>query len=55
MVAVGSADVAAQLALAGYQAPAIGLGVVAVVFAIFLGYGLRRVQRLDKFEKELKG
>lgn len=54
--AVGLLDVGTQLALHGGLDGPAGLGyALSAVFGVFVALGLKRVQRLDKFEKEIRG
>lgn len=53
---VGLLDVGTQLALHGGSEFAAGACYsVAALFAVFVAVGFKRVQRLDKFEKEMRG
>jgi hypothetical protein len=55
VAAVGLLNLGAQLALAQQQGPAgVVLG-LSCVFGVLMVLGLKRVQRLDKFEKEVRG
>lgn len=53
---VGLLDVGTQLALhGGLEGPAGLCYTLSAVFGVFVALGLKRVQRLDKFEKEIRG
>jgi len=51
---VGLLNVGTQLALAGHEGPGSACFAAAGAFGVFVLLGLRRVQRLDKFEKDLR-
>jgi hypothetical protein len=54
--AVGFLDMGVQLALHGGLEGAAGACMaIAAVFSVLLLRGMKRVQRLDKFEKEIRG
>lgn len=53
--AAGFLNVGAQLALGGLQGAASVAFSVAAVFSTLVLLGFKRVQRLDKFEREIKG
>lgn len=53
--AVGFLNMATQLALGGQSGAGTALMGVSALFAVLTLLGLRRVQRLDKFEKQVKG
>lgn len=54
--AVGLLDVGTQLALhGGLEGPAGLCYALSSVFGVFVALGFKRVQRLDKFEKEIRG
>lgn len=56
VAAVGLLDVGTQLALHGGLEFAAGACYsLAALFSVFVALGLKRVQRLDKFEKEIRG
>eukprot|EP00878_Enallax_costatus_P036266 GHUV01040676.1.p2 GENE.GHUV01040676.1~~GHUV01040676.1.p2 ORF type:complete len:103 (-),score=22.51 GHUV01040676.1:527-835(-) len=56
VAAVGLLDVGTQLALHGGLEFAAGTCYsVAALLAVFVALGFKRVQRLDKFEKEIRG
>ncbi len=56
IAAVGLLDVGTQLALHGGLEFAAGACYsLAAVFSVFVALGFKRVQRLDKFEKEIRG
>lgn len=52
--ALGFLNVGTQLALTQHTGPANAMLVVALAFGLFTVQGLRRVKRLDKFEKDLR-
>lgn len=53
---VGLLDVGTQLALhGGLEGPAGLCYALSGVFGVFVALGFKRVQRLDKFEKEIRG
>lgn len=54
MAAVGLLDVGTQLALAGKHFLAGILLTGSLTFGVFITLAFRRVQRLDKFEKDLR-
>lgn len=54
IAAVGFMNMGTSLALSGLQAPATACMTVAGIFGVLLYRGYKRVQRLDKFEKDLK-
>jgi hypothetical protein len=55
VAAVGMLNMGAQLALAQHEGiAAVCLG-LSSVFGVLMLLGLRRVKRLDKFEKEVRG
>jgi hypothetical protein len=51
---VGLLNLGVQLALAGHSGPGGACFGLSGVFGVLLLLGLRRVKRLDKFEKDLK-
>ncbi|WIA14007.1 hypothetical protein OEZ85_002567 [Tetradesmus obliquus] len=56
IAAVGLLDVGTQLALHGGQEFAAGACYsLAALFSVFVTLGFKRVQRLDKFEKDIRG
>jgi hypothetical protein len=55
VAAVGLLNLGAQLALAQLQGPAAVCLGLSSVFAVLMVLAFRRVQRLDKFEKEVRG
>jgi heme A synthase len=56
VASVGLLDVGTQLALhGGLEGPAGLCYALSAVFGVFVALGLKRVQRLDKFEKEIRG
>ena len=55
IAALGFLNVGTQLALAGQTAAAGGVMALSAAAAGFVVWGMRRVQRLDKFENDMKG
>eukprot|EP00879_Flechtneria_rotunda_P001676 GHRR01001836.1.p1 GENE.GHRR01001836.1~~GHRR01001836.1.p1 ORF type:complete len:739 (+),score=239.78 GHRR01001836.1:270-2486(+) len=56
IAAVGFFDVGTQLALhGGLEVAAGGCYALSLLFGVFIALGFKRVQRLDKFEKEIRG
>jgi hypothetical protein len=57
IAAVGLLDIGTQLALHGdgLEGPAALCYALSTVFGVFVALGFKRVQRLDKFEKEIRG
>ncbi len=54
--AVGFMNVGVQLALEGSHGAAAAASMsLAAVFAGIVAYGMRRVETLDKFEKDIRG
>lgn len=53
--ALGFTNLAVSLALGGLDGPATGALGLAAVFTVVVLQQFRRVERLDKFEKDLKG
>lgn len=55
VAAVGLLNLGAQLAMAGHTLPAAVCLGASGGFGFLLGLGFRRVERLDKFERDMKG
>eukprot|EP00967_Tisochrysis_lutea_P001087 scaffold1396_cov18-Tisochrysis_lutea.AAC.1 len=53
--ALGFINLGTTLAISGLDGPAAGALGLAAVFGVMMFQGFRRIDRLDKFEKDLKG
>jgi len=53
--ALGFLNLGSTLAISGLDGPAAGALALSAAFGVLMFQGFRRVDRLDKFEKQLKG
>jgi hypothetical protein len=52
---LGFLNLGSTLAISGLDGPAAGALALSAAFGVLMFQGFRRVDRLDKFEKQLKG